>query len=252
MDLNYEGTAVTKSFGAKQAAGIFLAFILVMIFASFLVSLLIEPLVTTKNSGVSEETRDTSVGAILVLQQLIGLVMACYFTSYLLKLYFPGPLRDVALAEIGLIKCSYRLYSSAALFGFFLSLFFARVLGPLFPPDKTFVPNPLMSETQTGDWIQFLTAFTVVFVGPAVEEFLYRGVLYRGFSNSWGKYSGGFFISVLFVLLHNETLIGGYWLSITALILNAIFLLALRILSGSIIPSIFMHMGMNLALVLPI
>ena len=246
MGINYSAIPVVKTFRARQAIGIFSAFILAMLLTSICVSFLVTQIIG------SQSATSSVTGADLIMQHLVSLGVATYVALCLLKSYFPGFTRKRVLEEIGFVKSSTRLNICAALFGVCFSLFFARILGPIFPPGEGFVSNPLMTETQTGDWIQYLTAFTVVLIGPAVEEFLYRGVLYKGFSKSWGAYWAGLLVSVVFIVLHNETLAGGYWLSILALILNTVLLQVLLVSSGSIIPSIFMHMGLNFALVLPV
>jgi membrane protease YdiL (CAAX protease family) len=91
----------------------------------------------------------------------------------------------------------------------------------------------------------------VVCIAPVAEELLFRGALYQGFSTSWGKMPAAIVVIILFVLVHDETLRGGYWLGIFGLIVISILLILARELSGSLIPPILMHAGFNLAVVLP-
>ena len=74
-----------------------------------------------------------------------------------------------------------------------------------------------------------------LFVAPPVEEFLFRGLLFKGFSESWGLTAGGIVVSALFVLLHiPET--WHYWPANFAVAALAAATLITRRLTGSLFP----------------
>jgi membrane protease YdiL (CAAX protease family) len=242
---------VSYSFGAKQAIGILIAFIIVMAVANSATAFLINGILESRLVNAPQDNEQIA-GALIVLRQLASLIAASLLLFFYLKVNFRGGLKIKVLTDIGLVKTSRQWFVFAALFGFFFSFILSNVIAPSFPPKSDFVHNPLLSETQTGNWIQYLTALIAVCIAPATEELLFRGILYHGLSASWGKISAAVVTIALFILLHNETLAGGYWLSIFALIILSIFLLLAREFSGSIIPAVLTHSGFNLAILLSI
>jgi uncharacterized protein len=83
---------------------------------------------------------------------------------------------------------------------------------------------------------------------PVIEELLFRGLLFKGFSASWGVKTAGVVVTVLFVVLHLfETI--NYWPATVAVTTMAIGTLLARIRTGSLIPSVAMHFAYNAAVV---
>jgi membrane protease YdiL (CAAX protease family) len=238
------------SFGAIRAIGVLMIFIFVMVVGDGAAALLINKALDSGFTDVAKDSEHTA-SALLVLRQLAGLLAVSAFLFLYLKINFTGAFKRKNLAQIGLVGADRQWIIFGALTGFLLSFFSSRVIALWFPPDKDVIPNPILSETQTGDWIQYLAAFMVVCIAPVTEELLFRGMLYKGFSTSWGKIPAAIVVIILFVLVHDETLRGGYWLGIFGLIVISIVLILARELSGSLIPPILMHAGFNLAVVLP-
>lgn len=82
---------------------------------------------------------------------------------------------------------------------------------------------------------------------PFAEEVLFRGALYQGIANSWGKVVSALCVSIMFIAVHPGTLESGYWLTHTALYMAPIFLTALREIGGSLYAPIAGHAGINFA-----
>ncbi|HYK05644.1 MAG TPA: CPBP family glutamic-type intramembrane protease [Thermoanaerobaculia bacterium] len=116
---------------------------------------------------------------------------------------------------------------------------------------------PFDPKTPLGPMAQFVASgvlarivFTVIALtyAPLVEEFLFRGLLFKGFSASWGVVGGGAMVTILFVLLHLfETI--NYWPATLAIVTLAIAALIVRIRSGSLVPPVALHFAYNAVVV---
>jgi membrane protease YdiL (CAAX protease family) len=76
-------------------------------------------------------------------------------------------------------------------------------------------------------------------IGPLTEELFFRGALYTGLRPSHTPLAAGWTTGVFFTLSHDEP---RFWPSILAL---AGLLALVRAVSGSLWPSVFLHVGFN-------
>jgi membrane protease YdiL (CAAX protease family) len=106
----------------------------------------------------------------------------------------------------------------------------ARVF-PMPGSDKAFEPHSIAQKV-----LLFVFAGAV---GPFAEELLFRGALYTGLRPQIPAPSAAWTTSLLFTLTHPEP---RFWPSILAL---ALLLGAVRAISGSLFPSVFMHIAFN-------
>ncbi len=82
-----------------------------------------------------------------------------------------------------------------------------------------------------------------------MEEFLFRGVLFTGFSRSWGVPAASLIVTLMFALVHiPETM--HYWPALAAIALTGASALALRLRTGSLGPAVALHAAYNLIIVL--
>jgi membrane protease YdiL (CAAX protease family) len=84
-----------------------------------------------------------------------------------------------------------------------------------------------------------LAFFALVVVTPIVEEFIFRGFLYRSLKSSVGKIWAAIIASGLFALAHGQLNVG-----IDTFILS-LFLIALLEKTSSLVPSILLHAVKN-------
>ncbi|HYR28529.1 MAG TPA: CPBP family intramembrane glutamic endopeptidase [Thermoanaerobaculia bacterium] len=141
---------------------------------------------------------------------------------------------------------SHLLWSSLA--GVALAAVYLTVGRSLVPFDPSTPVGPLVSAAAAGGinliaWAVFALAYA-----PAVEELFFRGLLFRGFTTSWGPIAGGFTVTLLFVVMHLfETI--HYWPATVAIITLSLATLAARQLTGSIYPAIAVHGAYNATIV---
>jgi len=88
----------------------------------------------------------------------------------------------------------------------------------------------------------YLLAFAVVIAAPVFEELFFRGFIYRGFADSrLGVVGAIVFTALLWTLVHGQY---DWYTKINIFALGLLFGFA-RFRSGSILPSLLMHMLMN-------
>ncbi|WP_342349801.1 CPBP family intramembrane glutamic endopeptidase [uncultured Nitrospira sp.] len=71
-----------------------------------------------------------------------------------------------------------------------------------FSPDHT-LPRPFTSQMLNAPFIpQLFWIVLIVVIAPFIEECLFRGILYAGFSQTWGPLPGGIIVTGMFVAVH--------------------------------------------------
>lgn len=107
--------------------------------------------------------------------------------------------------------------------------------------------GPLATAAVHGGPSRHAWAVLGVAVAPPIEEFVFRGVLFRAFANSWGVRGGAVAVTLLFVLSHAPE-IYSYWPACGAILLLGMATLGFRVWSGALGPSIALHASYNAVL----
>jgi membrane protease YdiL (CAAX protease family) len=111
--------------------------------------------------------------------------------------------------------------------------------------------GPFVDAAVTAGLPRLLWGILAVAVAPAVEEFVFRGVLYGGLSRSWGPGIAGILVTVLFVATHTLYALA-YWPAVIAITSVGLGTLALRIWSTSLLPAVLLHAAYNALLVVAV
>jgi membrane protease YdiL (CAAX protease family) len=131
--------------------------------------------------------------------------------------------------------------------GFVIALVYLG-LSRLIPMDPTKPVGPLTEIAASGGLSRVALLIAAVFYAPVVEEFLFRGLLFKGFSTSWGVVKGGVVVTVLFVLLHlAET--WHYWPGTVAITTMAVATLFARMRTRSLAAPIALHFAYNATII---
>jgi membrane protease YdiL (CAAX protease family) len=155
---------------------------------------------------------------------------------------------DRSAGGIGIIATPARHILPAMLAGVALGSLYIAVAQYLLPPRIGTPLGPLMKIAASGmsGWWSF--AIIALFVAPPVEEFLFRGLLLKGFAESWGMTTAAIIVSVVFILLHvPETM--HYWPALIAVSALAIGVLATRLVTGSVVAAMALHAAYNAVMV---
>jgi membrane protease YdiL (CAAX protease family) len=110
-------------------------------------------------------------------------------------------------------------------------------------------PGLLAQAAATPGAARVLWAVLALAVAPPSEELLFRGVLYGGLARSWGAAAAAVTTTVLFVGLHGSE-IGRFWPGWVVIGALGVLALRARVVTGSLVPAIALHVGYNLGLVL--
>ena len=152
--------------------------------------------------------------------------------------------KDKSRNGIGLAapRAAQLLACSAA--GLLLASGYVALAHFLFPARPGTPLGPLLQIATSSPLGQVIFAVLAVFLAPPVEELLFRGLLLRGFAESWGMPAAGAIVTVIFVILHlTET--WHYPLSIVAIVALALATLAARLLTGTIAAAAALHAAYN-------
>lgn len=124
-------------------------------------------------------------------------------------------------------------------------IFFFTGLRHLFPPGEFVAPHPANVVNHASTFGILIFVLTACLLAPIAEEVLFRGVLYQGIANSWGKVISAICVSVAFIALHPDSIESGYWVTHATLYLSPFLLVAMRELFGTLYAPIAAHAGLN-------
>jgi len=188
-------------------------------------------------------------GAVLmpaaVLGTLIGGAVAWALTWHSLR----GPQRSAGLRSLGWSPASRRDCLIAGLVGVVLAVVCLFVLIASFPPSPGHRWGPVVQSVSAGGWSRHLWAALAIIVAPPVEEFMFRGVLFAGFSRSWGMTAAGALVTLLFVVGHLPE-VWGYLPATAAVGALGVAALYARVRTQSLIPAVALHAAYNLVLIM--
>jgi hypothetical protein len=95
---------------------------------------------------------------------------------------------------------------------------------------------------------QMAWILAALLLAPPIEELLFRGVLFGGICRSWGAPWAAIVTTAVFILLHVNEMIH-FWPAFVFVAIMAAAALWLRLRTKAIAPSIAVHFGYNLVLV---
>ena len=180
---------------------------------------------------------------------LAGMVGGAALSLALTLRYGRDVLRARGPLAIGYVPVERRVLVQAGLAAAVFGGLYLLLAPHLAAPDSSADLGPFVQLTKAGGWPRFAGAFAAVVLAPPLEEFLFRGVLLAGLARSWGVPVAGLLVTLLFVAWHLPYA-ARYWPAALAITLMALFLLATRLRTGSILPGIAAHFAYNAVLVM--
>ncbi len=112
------------------------------------------------------------------------------------------------------------------------------------------LPSPILDTLLAAPFlVQIGWAVMFIVLFPIVEEVLFRGVLFTGFSQSWGPGLAGVFTTVAFVAVHMPKVLE-YWPALLAVTLVGALTVLIRICTKSLVPGMALHCAYNGVLVI--
>ena len=132
----------------------------------------------------------------------------------------------------------------SAIVGLALGAFFVGVVVHLFPLPPEVRSGPVTQAATEGGWKLYVWVVLAIFIGPPIEEFVFRGVLWTGFSRSWGTIPAAIVVTALFVAMHLLES-GRYPPALVAIATTGVACLVARAATGSLAAPIALHMAYN-------
>lgn len=175
--------------------------------------------------------------------QLVGTYVAFRMTRRVLK----GPAGDGGMESIGWRKGRTSDTALAVLAGGLISLLYLFVVVRVLPPSAGRPLGPLAAAANEAGWPRFFWAVLVLLFAPPTEEFVFRGILLEGLSNSFGAPAAAGIVTLAFVLVHVPEA-SAYRPALLAIGLLAGTALYFRLKTRSLLPAIGAHFGYNLGL----
>ena len=253
MGLEFTVLPRKQDFGALLATGVFLTYFALQFVGGYLTSLFLEiPFSLEELSSGTADISDAESASRTILQRSIGLIVGLSFLSLTVMYYSYDWKIHRFSPDFGFVRTGIKTNIFSFVTGFSLNLFFAVVIQGRFPFHGEGGNSVLDAVIQVPDWVRYLYLTNLVVFAAINEEILFRGILYRGFSQSFGRYASALFITTIFVLVHFDTIQLGYWVGTLTLVVISICFLAIREISGSLLPGIFMHAGANSIFLIPI
>ena len=236
-----------RPLGAARAFLILTAFVLVQFAVAVVVAILITAYYVTAIPDPRQLSARVQAVA-FVPGYLLGTAIGAAAALRLVRRSLPGPLASGALKPLGWVGAPRGVIIGTAGLGLLVALLIAYPITAYFPLHPGQSLGPLAQAGATPGLTRMGWAFVAIVVAPPVEEFLYRGVLLHGFSNTWNPRVAAIVVSVLFIAIHIlET--RSYWPALIGIALLAGATVAIRLVTKALGPAIAFHVGYNLALV---
>jgi len=178
---------------------------------------------------------------------IVGTLLGVVVVARMIRRSFSDrPWRE-ALRAVGVTRAPRRELAASAALGAVLSVVYVLILTRMAPPDPERTWGPVVQAVSAGGPQQVLWVVLAVAIAPPVEEFVFRGVLFQGLANSWGRAKSAIIVTGIFALFHiPET--GSYWPAILAITIMAVLVMVVRLRYGSLGPAVAMHMAYNAVL----
>lgn len=178
---------------------------------------------------------------------IVGTLLGVVVVARMIRRSFSDRPWGEALRAVGVTPARRRDLAASAALGAVLSVVYVLILTRVAPPDPERTWGPVVQAVSAGGWQQLLWVVLAVVIAPPVEEFVFRGVLFQGLANSWGRARSAIIVTGIFALFHvPET--GSYWPAILAITIMAVLVMAVRLRFGSLGPAVAMHMAYNAVL----
>ncbi len=157
-----------------------------------------------------------------------------------------GPLH----AAIGFRRSPTKYYLFAAIVGLVIGID-VMLLGSVVPLPDSYTPDVFHRAAEAEGLPRLTWVFAAMMLAPPIEEFLFRGVLLEGLRRSWGIWAAGSITTVLFVCMHLPHALL-YWPAGLGLTIGALFMLFVRMRSGSLGPAVTLHFCYNSVIAIPV
>lgn len=247
MDVQANSRPIVTQFGAKLAGVVLLSTLLALLLGDYFLASVLRYLRELPPGFYSlQGSTDNQIGALRsIASGFINPVLILLIAALLLKRQFRREPIAALCTRLGMQGIP-RLVTFVSSFAVGIAYVFTfTAVRHFFPPNEFAAPHPeniVNYAMFTGKVLFVLGACISV---PIAEEILFRGVLYQGIANSWGKVASVVLTSLAFIALHPGSISTGYWATHAELYLAPLLMVAMREVTGTLYASIATHSGIN-------
>ena len=244
----YERPPSAPEFRGGKAALVLLLMLVAQAFVGFVSVLLKLVGAAMSGSSLNDPAKvEATIGRVDGATLLISVVVSGAVTYLLARAWAWSDVRD-SETGIGFRRARRRDLLLSAIGGFGLATSYLVICQFLFPLPTETPLGPLAQLAQSDGFSYIAWVILAVVLAPPLEEFLFRGLLLKGFSRSFGVAWGAALVTIIFVLMHIfETF--RYWPATVAILMLALATLAVRLRTGSLGPPLVLHAAYNIAIV---
>jgi len=238
---------------AKRAILIFVTFFLLQIVVGMLFGIALSSMYIL-NDGDPNNTEALTTYMESYAMQIGLLVSGVSSIIFVLWLWMKikNPKDGFTLQFIGLSKCSLASLRRPAAIGAGLGFGYLIIASMLLPVAEGSEFGPMATMATSSGWSLVIWVVSILLFAPIVEELLFRGVLLKGFLQSWPTPPGSYIaisITILgFTSLHYQEFVY-YPFAAVAIFLMAGAATYFRLKTGNIFAAWAVHQSYNLTLV---
>jgi len=236
---------------AKRAIVIGVVYFLAPVLFGICLSFVVGMYFAATQKGADFADLSDAMAPLMLPIGLLSMVVAGLVVFWMVRRTLNGPVAKTALVSLGWRASSLSNIAIAMATGCILSLIYLFFLTPLSSPAEDQEWGPLVTSAMAGGWQRILWAIFALSLAPPIEEFVFRGVLFSGLSNTIGVPIAAFIVTIAFVLAHASEA-QHFWPAWVGISLLACATVILRIRTGSLLPAIAAHACYNLVLVLAV
>jgi membrane protease YdiL (CAAX protease family) len=235
--------------GARRAAWIFLVFVAVQLAIGFLVAFFAAVIYGALRWSAQHNAGAEAARLATIPAAILGMVIAACVVAFMAGPGRAGETRREAFAAIGWRVAPAPQLARGALAGGLLAISFLTLTALFFPPPGPETWGPMMRALSSGGVPFYLWSFLALAIAPVAEEFVFRGVLFDGFSQSWGAFPAAIAVTALFLSTHLSEA-WSYPPALVSIATLGILTLVARVRTHSLMPGMALHFTYNLGIVL--
>jgi len=240
------GSGISYNMNAVKALIIFFLYYIVQFLTGLLAGVLISLFFIFVSGHRPDDQEFVSfIGRLDPYILLSSSIVSAIFLLMLVRHYSSHLIKERSVKGIALSTGKKHEIISAFLAGIVIALVYAVATNIIFPPDPNTKFGPITEMAFSNNASRTIWLIIALILAPPVEEFLFRGVLFSGFTVSFGIYVSAFLTTAIFVLVHISEYIN-YPPALTGILAIALFTVFMRIRTRALGPCIAAHFGYNL------
>jgi uncharacterized protein len=230
----------------KRAAQLFFVYVAAQAVGAFVVGMIAAMLFAAVTPERGPGFGDALMRAIALPTLAGSMILSGLAVWFLVRRWLRGTAG--AMEGVGVVRPEPLHLSYAVLAGLALGFVHAYGVMAIFPPPPALGQGAFVQAWREGGGTQVLLIVLTLGIAPVVEEFVFRGALFTGFTSRWPLVPAGAMVTALFVAMHLVDA-GSYPASLISITLLGIGAFVARARTASIFPPMALHAAYNFVVV---